>query len=287
MTRHSPLHFGEPDWEIPSLDRAEIVLVPVPFDLTTSYGKGSDRGPQAVLDASPNLEFYDIETGTEVFRRGIHVHEPIVAETSPEMVEASRAAVGRILDLGKFPVVLGGEHTVSVGPVRAAAERYPGLSVLQLDAHGDRRDAYEGNPLSHACIMSRIKESVGRVASAGIRSIDKSELQSLRQDTVLYAHEIHGSADWIPRAVGALGPDVYVTIDLDVLDPSLMPSTGTPEPGGLGWYDVVRLLKGVAETRRVVAFDVVELAPVPGNTGPDFIAAKLLYTFLSYIFANR
>lgn len=283
----SPLRFGEPDWELPDPDRAAIVLVPVPFDLTTSYVKGSDRGPEALLAASPNLEFYDIETGTEVYLRGIHVAQPVVADSSAEMVESSRRIVGGLLDRGQFPVVLGGEHTVSLGPVQAAAERYPRLSVLHLDAHGDRRAAYEGNPLSHACVMARVKEVVDRVVSAGIRSIAKSELESLRGDTVFYAHEIEGSRDWTERAVAALGPDVYVTIDLDVFDPALMPSTGTPEPGGLGWYDVMRLLRAVAESRRVVGFDIVELSPVPGNPGPDFVAAKLLYAFLSRIFAKR
>ena len=287
MSGTPPSRFGESGWDRPGPDRSEIVLAPVPFDLTASWMKGSDGGPVALLDASPNLEFYDIETGTEVYRRGIHVLEPIRAASSAEMVEAGRRVVGGLLDRGQFPVVLGGEHTVALGPVRAAAERHPGLSVLHLDAHGDRRHTYEGDPLSHACVMARVKEITRPVVSEGVRSIDRSELGSLREDTVFYASDIEGSRDWIGRAVDSLGTDVYVTVDLDVFDPSIMPSTGTPEPGGMGWYDVLRLLKAVAESRRIVAFDIVELSPNPANKAPDFLAAKLLYTFLSYIFANR
>jgi agmatinase len=184
-------------------------------------------------------------------------------------------------------VVLGGEHSVTLGPVQAAAERHPGLSVLHLDAHGDRRESYEDDPHSHACIIARVKEVTRPIVSVGIRSIDKSEVDSLAEDTVFYAADIEGRRDWIEQAVAALGNEVYVTLDLDVFDPAIMPSTGTPEPGGMGWYEVVRLLKAVAESRRVVGFDLVELSPTPDNKAPDFLTAKLLYTFLSYIFAKR
>ncbi|MDX9972661.1 MAG: agmatinase [FCB group bacterium] len=287
MSAQRPLFFGETHWELPGFDRSEIVIVPVPFDLTSSWLKGADGGPEAIIAASPNLEFYDIETGTEVYRRGIHVNETVRAESSLEMVDACRSVVSAILAHGKFPVVLGGEHTVTLGPVQAVAERFPGVSVLHLDAHGDRRDTYEGDPLSHACVIARVKEVTRPLVSVGIRSIDKSELPSLAEDTVFYANDIEGRRDWIDAAVEALGPNVYVTIDLDVFEPAVMPSTGTPEPGGLGWYDVIRLLKKVADSRRVVAFDIVEFLPSPGNKAPDFLTAKLLYTFLSYIFANR
>ncbi len=286
MTEPRERKFGEAGWDLPTLEESAIVLLPVPFDKTSSWMKGADKGPDALLDASPNLEFYDIETRTEVYRRGIHVHAPLVAdETAAMMAEAERVA-GELMDRGKFVVTLGGEHSVTVGPVRAAALRHPGLSLLQLDAHGDRRAAYEGDPLSHACVIARAKEVVRRVTSVGIRSIDASEVESLAEDTVFYAADVAGRFDWIDAAVESLGPEVYVTIDLDVFDPSVMPSTGTPEPGGLGWYEVVRLLRAVTKARRVVAFDVVELAP-SANKAPDFLAAKLVYTFLSYVFADR
>jgi agmatinase len=278
--------FGEPDWEFPGLDECEIVLLPIPFDETSSWGKGADRGPRAILEASPYLEFYDIETGTEVYRRGIFTHEPLETRGTAAMVEEAERVAGGLMDSGKFVVTLGGEHSVTVGPVRAAAKRFPNLTVLQLDAHGDRRDTYEGDRYNHACVMARVKETAPRVVSAGIRSVEAGEMASLREDVVFYAADIAGRFDWIPSLVESLDDPVYVTIDLDVFDPAYVPSTGTPEPGGLNWYEVTRLLRAVAERRRVVAFDVVELAPTE-NKASDFLAAKLVYTFLSYIFARR
>ncbi|MFO7776172.1 MAG: agmatinase [Candidatus Hydrogenedentota bacterium] len=277
--------FGGLPREFTNYETAAAALLPIPFDLTSTWGKGADEGPQALLEASEYLEFYDPETGTEVYRRGIATCAQVIAVDSESMIADGRAAAGQILDAGKLPITLGGEHSVSQGPVEAAAQHYPELSVLQLDAHSDRRDSYEGSRYSHACIIARIKETVKPpVVSVGVRGMDSSELPSVREDEVYYASEIQKSATWIDESVDLLRDDVYVTIDLDVLDPSQMPATGTPEPGGLDWYEVTGLLKTVARRKHVVGFDIVELCP-DGQRHPPFLAAKLLYTFLSYLHA--
>ncbi|MFP4173420.1 MAG: agmatinase [Candidatus Hydrogenedentota bacterium] len=279
--------FGGLPQEFTNFETAAAALLPIPFDLTSTWGKGADEGPQALLEASEYLEFYDPETGTEVYRRGIATCAQVIAVDSESMIADGRAATGQILEAGKLPITLGGEHSVSQGPVEAAARHYPELSVLQLDAHSDRRDSYEGSRYNHACIISRIKETVKPpVVSVGVRSMDSSELPSVREDEVYYASEIQKSATWLEESVDLLRDDVYVTIDLDVLDPSQMPATGTPEPGGLDWYEVTGLLKTLARRKRVVGFDIVELCP-DGQRHPPFLAAKLLYTFLSYIHAYQ
>ncbi len=279
-----PRAFGDLEPEYTAYENAAISMVPIPFDKTSSWGKGADKGPDALLDASAYLEFYDMETGSEVYKKGIHVGGAVVAETSEAMIEQGEAAVKALLAGGKFPVILGGEHSITEGPVRACAAAYDGLSVLHLDAHSDRRESYEGNPYSHACIVHRLKQAVDGVVSVGVRSMDASELPSIREDTVIYASEVRRLTTWIDEVVDELTDSVYVTIDLDVFDPSELPATGTPEPGGLGWYDVMGLLKAVARKRNVVAFDVVELCP-DGTRPSPYLAAKLTYTFLSYIFA--
>jgi agmatinase len=265
-------------------DTAQIVLVPVPYDGTSTWMKGAERGPRAIIEASANLELYDIETASEVYRGGIFTDAPVEANGAPEdMVAAVRQRVEMHVANRKFTVVIGGEHSVSIGAVQAHARQYPGMTVLQLDAHADLRDEYEGSKYNHACVMARIREACP-VVQVGIRSMDASEQQSIAEDRVFWAQEIHDSANWIKPVLGKLGSEVYVTIDLDVFDPSVMPSTGTPEPGGLLWYDVLALLKAVCRRTTVVGFDVVELCPTETNWAPDFLAAKLIYKLLSYKF---
>ena len=279
--------FGDFDEVYRGYETARIVLLPIPFDLTSSWQKGADAGPRALIEASYYLENFDIETGTEVHRHGIHTAGEIHADDPETMVSAASQQVRQLLEDGKFVVTLGGEHSVSIGPIAACAEKWPSLSVLHIDAHSDRRDTYHDTPLSHACVMARAQEMAQDVVSVGIRSMDASEKARLIQDTVIYGHEIPTTPDWIAQAVNALHGPVYVTIDLDAFDHSVMPSTGTPEPGGLSWHDMTSLLKAVAAQRRIVAFDVVELCPSPHNKAPDFAAAKLVQTFLSYIFAEE
>jgi len=268
-------------------ETAAIAILPVPYDGTSTWMKGSSQGPQALLDASAHMELYDIETDSEVFRRGMITMEPVHCPDDPwQMVTAVYERARPLVADGKFVVGIGGEHSVSVGLVRAVAEKIPDLSVLQLDAHSDTRDAYEGSRYNHACVMSRIGEFCPYV-QAGIRSMDAAEMKRLKPDRTFFAREIVKGSNVVPRIVKALTRDVYITIDLDVFDPSVMPSTGTPEPGGLGWYHLFGLLGPVIKAKNVVGIDVTELLPNPANKAPDFLAAKLIYRILSMVFTQR
>ena len=268
-------------------ETAAIAILPVPYDGTSTWMKGASQGPQALLDASAHMELYDIETDSEVFRRGMITMEPVHCPDDPwQMVTAVYERARPLVADGKFVVGIGGEHSVSVGLVRAVAEKIPDLSVLQLDAHSDTRDAYEGSRYNHACVMSRIGELCPYV-QAGIRSMDAAEMKRLKPDRTFFAREIVKGSNVVPRIVKALTRDVYITIDLDVFDPSVMPSTGTPEPGGLGWYHLFGLLGPVIKAKNVVGIDVTELLPNPANKAPDFLAAKLIYRILSMVFTQR
>ncbi len=280
-------NFGAIPPEYATTAAAAAVVLPVPYDGTSTWLKGADRGPQAVLDASANMELFDIETGTEVYRRGIHTDVPVDEARSPEaMSDAVEKRVEGHLADGRFVVTVGGEHSVSIGSIRAHARRHPGLCVLQLDAHADLREEYEGSRHNHACVMARARE-LCPIVQVGIRSMDVAERASMTPGRVFWAHDIAGGSGWQPRVLDALADTCYVTIDLDVFDPSIMPSTGTPEPGGLGWYEVLHLLRAVSRRTRVVGFDVVELCPNPADRAPDFLAAKLIYKFLSYVFETQ
>lgn len=264
-----------------------IVILPVPYDGTSTWIKGADRGPEAIMEASVNLEFYDLETDSEAHLNGIHTLEPLQAPATPEeLVESVRLTILRLLKDKKFPVVVGGNHTVSIGAIRAFAETFDKLSVLQLDAHADLRNEYEGSALNHACTMARAKELVP-VIQVGIRSISAEELLMADRDYIFPAHVLYRRKELYFKAIDKLSENVYVTIDLDVFDPSLMPSTGTPEPGGPDYYEVMYFLREIAARRNVVGFDVVELCPSPLNKAPDFVAARIIYQMLSYIFNDR
>ncbi|RPI34275.1 MAG: agmatinase [Nitrospiraceae bacterium] len=285
MKHQLPYNFGGLPQKYSSYRNANIVILPVPFDKTTSWIKGSDKGPRALINASRNMELYDIETGSEVYLKGIYTAKEIVAGNSRKMVKDVRTKVDHFLDDGKFTVLLGGEHMVSLGSIEAHASHFKDMSILHLDAHSDMKDSYEGDKFSHACIMARTKETTSNIVSVGIRSSDASELGNMDKGRVFYASAINKSKDWIRKAAGKLSQNVYLSIDLDVFDPSIMPSTGTPEPGGLGWYEVLDLLEYVLKRKNVVGFDVVELCPLKYNMAPDFLAAKLIYKLLSLKFA--
>jgi agmatinase len=263
--------------------RASIVILPVPFDKTSTWLKGADKGPAAIIEASRYLEFYDIETDSEVFRKGIFTAGPVNSSSASILLKKTDSAVSEYLKDNKFVVALGGEHSISMGVIKAHARHYEDLSVLHLDAHADSRDSYEGSRYNHACVIARVREYTRNIVSVGIRSMDVSERLGINGKKMFFAHEIHDSDKWISKAVDQLSDTVYVTIDLDVFDPGIMPSTGTPEPGGLGWYQVLKLLSSVAKSKRIVGFDVVELCP-SNSKAPDFLAAKLIYTLLSYIY---
>lgn len=264
---------------------SQIIIVPVPYDETSTWMRGADKGPEAVMEASVNLEFYDVETNSEAHLKGIHTIEPVKENESPEsLVDAVHDRVKALLADNKFPVIVGGNHTVSIGSIRAFSESFDNLSVLQLDAHTDLRQEYEGSAFNHACAMARARE-VTPVIQVGIRSVSAEEIQYVNSRRIFYSHQLYHNKGLYLEALGQLTENVYITIDLDVFDPSLIPSTGTPEPGGPDYYEILHFLKEVASKRKIVGFDVVELCPSPVNKAPDFIAAKIIYQLLSYIFA--
>ena len=279
--------FGDFTPEEVCYESSAIAILPVPYDGTSTWIKGADRGPEALLDASYNLEFYDIETGTEVYKRGIATLEPVLESSSPEaMAQEVERRMDQILADGKFPVLIGGEHSVSIGALRAMARRHPRLSILQLDAHSDMRDEYEGSPCNHACVMARAKELTPHITQVGIRSSAREEQHNIDPKRIFYAHRIAEDDEWQERVSAHLGEEVYITIDLDVFDPAYVPSTGTPEPGGLNYREVMGLLRRVIREHRVVGLDVVELCPNPTAKASDFLAAKLVYQFLSELYAE-
>ncbi len=277
-----PSNFGGLDDEHSAWERARVAVLPVPYDFSTSYQSGTRWGPRAILEASRNMELWDDELGA-TYQAGIHTL-PEVEPTAlgPEaMTDRVADAVRWILDAGKLPVMLGGEHSISAGAVRAVHERHPKLSVLQLDAHADMRNQYLDSPYSHACVMRRIRERVP-AASVGIRSLSEEEAAYLRgHPAPIWSTRQFRALErrWDP-ILKALTDEVYVTFDLDAIDPAALPATGTPEPGGLDWYEAVDLLAYVAERKRIVGFDVVELAPIGGQFASDFLAARLTYRMI-------
>jgi agmatinase len=271
---------------IDAKQNARAVIVPIPFEKSVSYGGGTAKGPAAIRAASAQVEFYDEVLRSEPYRVGLTA-EPlgdprrVSALSAKQMIARFAKVVGKHLDAGRFPIALGGEHTVTLAPFSAAIERFPDLHVLHLDAHADLRDRYEGDPYSHACVARRLAERAP-VVQVGIRSYDREQAEALPALPVrmLHAHEIRAGVDLAAFAAKHLGDPVYLTIDLDVFDPSIMPSTGTPEPGGLLWHEVDALLAWLFAKRNVVAMDLVELAPIRGLHAPDFLAARLLYRCL-------
>ncbi len=263
---------------------SKIIIVPIPYDVTSTWMKGADKGPDAILSASVNLEFFDIETESEVHLKGIHTIDPLKPGDSPDdLVKTVCEKITYLLEENKFPVIIGGNHTVSIGAIQAFAKHFDNISVLQLDAHSDLRSKYEGSVYNHACVIARARE-FAQVVQVGIRSMAAEERKFVDSDRIFYAHELYYDKSLYKAAIDRLTQNVYITIDLDVFDPSLVPSTGTPEPGGPDYYEIMHFLKEVARRRRVVGFDIVELCPSPTNKVPDFVAAKVIYQLLSYVF---
>lgn len=273
---------------------AKAAILPLPYDLTTSYQPGARRGPLAILEASTHLETFDEELARESWQEiGITTLPAVAPDTSgPAATMARIERVAReVVEKGAFLIGLGGEHSVTAPLVRAVRARHPRLGVLQLDAHADLRDTFEGSPLNHACVMHRILDDGVPIAQVGIRSLTNDERSLIAERgicTVFAPEAVNGPVErWISRVLAALPDEVYVTVDLDAFDPAIMPATGTPEPGGLGWYGALAVLRAVAERKRIVGFDVVELAPIAGHVAPDFLAAKLVYRLLGYAFLLR
>ena len=271
---------------------ARVLVWPVSYEGTVSYGTGTGSGAMAIIDASRNMELYEEETSSEVYKIGIHTLDEFKPLPSPD--KTMEALYGQTLELlaqEKFICMIGGEHSVSAPVIRAHAEKFHNLSVLQIDAHADLRDTYDGTPHSHASIMARVvKDLQIPSVQVGIRSISGDEARSLATGLptkIFWAKDIVGKTDWINSAVSSLTENVYLTIDIDGLDPSLVPTTGTPEPGGLGWYETLALIRSVAERKRVVGMDLVEFSKTDNSDAPAFLCSKLIYKCLAYIFREE
>jgi agmatinase len=276
--------FGNIPESLAERERSAIWLLSIPYDGTSTWGKGADRGFEAFLDAADNMELYDIETDSEVYTRGIHLLQEMTGFESPEdMYERVLGRTRELLRTEKFLTFFGGEHSISIPVIQAYIEKYPDLTVLQIDAHTDLRPSYLGTPYNHACAMYQASKQVN-VVQVGIRSMDVLEKEHIQPGNCFYASRIHRDPDWVDRVLERLGPRVYLSFDLDALDPSIMPATGTPEPGGLSYDQVTRLFAEVFRKREVLGFDLVELAPLAGFHAPQFLAAKLYYKMLSYRF---
>jgi agmatinase len=267
-------------------ETAAIYLTSIPYDGTSTWGKGADKGFEAFLDAAENMELYDIETNSEVYRKGIWMSNPVPVSNNPKVVfENTYRTVKELLKAGRFLTFFGGEHSISIGIIKAFYEKFLNLTVLHLDAHADLRPSYHDTPYNHACAVFDASRHTNLI-QVGIRSMDILEKKYVNEDKCFYAEQMHNDDTWMDKALNLMTEKLYITFDLDIFDPSIMPSTGTPEPGGLGWYQILRFLKKVFAAKEVLGFDIVELAPNPTNRAPDFLAAKLYYKMLTYKFYN-
>jgi len=270
-----------------SYDRARFAVLPVPYDSTTSFSAGAREGPHAIIAASRQVEFFDEERHIEAFRAGIATLDAVEPNMAgpKEMHDDLFKIASRVARNGKFLLGLGGDHSISSALVRAAMIRRKKLSVLQIDAHGDLRNSYQGTPYSHACVMRRILDLGASIVPVGIRAISAEEHAFMRKAGIspVTARDCHSDDTWVDRVMDSLGNFVYVTIDIDGFDPAYAPGTGTPEPGGLDWYQVTALLRLVAAEKQIVAADIVEVAPLPGQTTTQFLAARLAYKLITYI----
>ncbi len=288
------MNFGGIDEEeYSAIDTAEVLILPVSYEGTVSYGTGTGGGAMAIVDASRNMELYEEETDTEPYKVGIHTLPEFTPRETPETMMRDLYELSKeLVDKGKFVCMLGGEHSVSAPLIQAHNEKYENMSVLQIDAHADLRDTYDGTPHSHASIMARVVKDM-RIPSVqvGIRSISVDEAKSLKNDNlptkIYWARDVAGRTDWIDDAIDSLTENVYLTIDIDGLDPSIVPTTGTPEPGGLGWYETLTLIRKLAEKKRVVGMDLVEYSYVESYDSPAFLCSKLVYKSLAYIFREK
>ncbi len=273
--------------EYSKLETSKVVLIRVPYDETSTWQKGADRGPEAFLQASENMELYDIETNTEVYKHGVYLSDYVSENASPEkMVEAVHLEVKKYINKNKFVTIFGGEHSISIGTIRAFNECFNNLTVLHIDAHADLRKEYQGSKYNHACALYEANENTNLI-QVGIRSMDVSETYVMNKDKVFFAHDMAENEYWMEDVLDQLTGNVFITFDLDALDPSIMPSTGTPEPGGLFYYETLTFLKKVFAEKNVVGFDMVELCPNPQEKSSDFLAAKLYYKMLSYKFSSN
>jgi agmatinase len=285
MSEITDNYAGIPD-EFATEQNSKIVLIPVPYDGTSTWVKGADLGPDAFLDASANMELYDIETDSEVYRQGVYLDEAVQGHTSPEsMVDEVHKRVKSWLEKDKYVTIVGGEHSITIGCVRAFREKFENLTVLQIDAHADLRPEYEGSACNHACAVYEASKTTNLI-QVGIRSMDVSEKEHMNMSKTFFAHTIAATPDdvWMQQVLDLCTENVFITIDLDGFDPSILPSTGTPEPGGLSYYQVLNLIKKVIQHKKLVGFDIMELCPNETERSSDFFMAKLYYKMLTYQF---
>lgn len=276
------------DKEFSDINKAKVVIIPVPYEATTSYGKGTKNGPEAMLVASQQVELFDQEKWTTPYKIGIASHDPIfidpVNNYTQKPFESLQNAVATVLQNQQFPIVLGGEHSLSIGSVKACANMYEDLSILHIDAHADLRSSYEDNDYSHATASYQMYKLLSKpaITQVGIRNISEGEVAWLQEEkpniNIHWSHQLQ-SCNW-EEVVANLSQHVYLTIDVDGLDPSIMPSTGTPEPDGMTFRQLIDLIDVLCLNKTVVAADIVELAPITGLHAPDFLAAKLLYKLI-------
>ncbi|WP_185867111.1 agmatinase [Blattabacterium cuenoti] len=270
-----------------TIDKSLTVLIPVPYDYTQTWKKGSKQGPKAFLDASEHMELYDIETNSEVYKKGIFLVPSFVNSSIPikKMIDKVYHITKKFLFKEKFITLIGGDHSISIGSIRAFGEKYANLSILHMDAHTDLRPTYKGSPYNHACSMYEASQKHPLI-QIGIRSMDIIEKKYIQKENIFYMHEIYKNDLWMQDAIHKLSTNVFISIDIDVFDPGIAPSTGTPEPGGLSWYSSLKFLKKVFKKKNVIGFDIVELLPNKKESSTDFLAVKLYYKLLSYKYMN-
>ena len=266
---------------------AEILLQSIPYDGTSTWIKGADKGFDAFIEASENMELYDIETDSEVYKKGIHILDEISENSSPEKAfKAVYQKTKELLKSNKYLTFVGGEHSISIGIIKAFYEKYNNLTVVQLDAHADLRASYLDSPFNHACALYDASKNTNLI-QIGIRSMDISEKENMNFSNVFFAEEMYQNSSWMEKSISKMTNDVYITLDLDVFDPSIMPSTGTPEPGGMLWNEIIIFLNKLFTKKNVVGFDIVELAPIDNIVAPNYLVAKLYYKMLSYKFKGQ
>ncbi len=289
-------NFLELEPEHSGLEHAHIVIVPAPYEYRTSFGKGTAQGPAALLAASAHVETYDEEYDRELcYDLGLATLKPVSLHGiyDEAAIAAVEAVVSELLSRGKFVVTVGGEHTIALAPIRAHFRAFPQMSLLHLDAHADLRHTYQGSPYSHACVMARVLEffPAERLVQVGLRALAREEIEYIRRAGIhtVFAYDIRNGASeesWQQQVVERLGAEVYITLDVDVLDPAQMPATGTPEPNGLWYHEVIRLLQRIRTSgRRIVGFDLVEFSPIAGLHHAALTAARLVYKVLNIAFA--
>ncbi len=279
--------FGGIPWNYADAEGAKIFLQSIPYDGTSTWGKGADRGFNAFLEAAENMELYDIETNTEVYKQGIHILDAAPDFENPEqMYEYTFSNTKSLLGTGRFLTFFGGEHSISIGIMEAFNNYFKDLTILQLDAHADLRPSYQGTPYNHACALHAANKR-GHVIQVGIRSMNIEEKSAMNFKQVFFAHAIKKNEHWVEEVLTKMTNNVYITLDLDVFDSSVMPATGTPEPGGMDWFMINDFLQKIFKNKNVVGFDIVELAPIKGLHAPQYLVAKLYYKMLSYKFLNK